>query len=474
MKTLRDVKPTPEQLKLITLLRPGTRVIRGSAGSGKTTTSILMLKTALGYLLDYRREQTQTSPIRVKVFSFNKTLAAYIKDLVTETSTQIGATPGELELDVATLSSYLYKKKPLNKEMITTDGKFKVINSLMVGIDLQRQFILDEIEYLLGRVDLNNVDEYLSIDRAGRGTKPRLTQAHRQGILEKIIKPYIKHKEKFNLIDWNDLAFYASKTKFDDFDVVIIDEAQDFSANQLKAILNQLTSECFTTIVLDSAQKIYKRGFTWKELGVKNPTYFRLDRNYRNTFEIPNFAVQLLNNSGVDFDDDATLPVLSAIERHGPLPIVIQGKFSKQLSEALKYINENVDLSVSSVCFLHPKGGGWFDFVETKLNDASIDFVSISRADKWPSSDINVALSTIHSAKGLEFDYVIMLGIEDSHFLFEEVDCEDSNYVSSIKLISMAITRAKENVILGYKEHTKPRFIDYLEKGTYEGRGIND
>ncbi|OUS32023.1 hypothetical protein A9Q98_02400 [Thalassotalea sp. 42_200_T64] len=474
MKTLRNIKPTPEQLKLITMLRPGTRIIRGSAGSGKTTTSILMLKTALGYLLDYKREQLQTAPIKVKVFSFNKTLAAYVTDLIAETSSQIGANPGELELDVSTLSLYLYKKIPFGKRLVDKNTINRLINQSCINIGLPQQFIHDEIEYLLGRIDLNNVDDYLTIERVGRGSKPRLTQNQRQKILEQIIKPYIHHKNSLNLVDWNDLAFFASKTRLDTFDVVIIDEAQDFSANQLKAILNQLTAKSFTTIVLDSAQQIYKRGFTWKDIGVKEPTYFRLNQNYRNTFEIANFAVHLLKNSGVNLDDDATLPALDTILRHGDLPIIVQGKFRKQLDEALRYMRENIDLSTKSVCFLHPKGGGWFDFVKAKLKSASIDFVDLTRADRWPSSNVNVALSTIHSVKGLEFDYVIMIGIEDDHFIFEETDCEDSNYVSSIKLISMAITRAKENVILGYKEDTKPRFISYLEKGTYKGQGTND
>lgn len=67
MKTLKNVKLTPEQLKLITHLRPGIKVIRGAAGSGKTTTSLLMLKTALGYLLDVYREDSHASVINVKV-----------------------------------------------------------------------------------------------------------------------------------------------------------------------------------------------------------------------------------------------------------------------------------------------------------------------------------------------------------------------------------------------------------------------
>ena len=466
MKTLKNVKPTPEQLKLITLFKPGTRVIRGAAGSGKTTTSILMLKTALGYLIDYKRETSRQEPIKVKIFSFNRTLSAYVSDLVDDITDQSFIASGELQLDVTTLAKYLLQKLPQEKQLIKDDVKDYVLRQNLHTIDLPNHFILDEVEYLLGRVDINNLDEYLTIERTGRGTKPRVSQGHRKQIIDNVLIPYQQFKSSKNLVDWNDLAYFASRNILDEFDIVIIDEGQDFSANQLKAILNQTTSDSFITIVLDSAQQIYKRGFTWKELGVTKPVYFRLDRNYRNTYEIANFATGMLKSTEVKLDDDATLPQIDEIERHGNLPIVVKGKFSSQLSYALDYIQQNIDLTTSSVCFLHPKGGRWFKYVKGVLNRESIEYVELTRRDFWPSCEVNVALSTIHSAKGLEFDYVIMLGIEDNHFIFEDNDTEDSNFVSSIKLISMAITRAKENVIIGYKADTKPQFIEYLDSNS--------
>ncbi|MET9526990.1 hypothetical protein [Streptomyces coeruleorubidus] len=40
MKVLRPTQPTSEQLTVITNHKPGVFVVRGAAGSGKTTTAL--------------------------------------------------------------------------------------------------------------------------------------------------------------------------------------------------------------------------------------------------------------------------------------------------------------------------------------------------------------------------------------------------------------------------------------------------
>jgi len=45
MRVLANVRPTPEQLAIVSRNRPGIEVIRGAAGSGKTTTALLRLRS---------------------------------------------------------------------------------------------------------------------------------------------------------------------------------------------------------------------------------------------------------------------------------------------------------------------------------------------------------------------------------------------------------------------------------------------
>ncbi|WP_025822352.1 3'-5' exonuclease [Shewanella marina] len=470
MKTLQTVVPTPEQMKLMVWPRPGTKIIRGAAGSGKTTTSILMMKLSIGWLVDHFAQNNNESPIKIRVFTFNRTLAAYIEDLVNQEAIIPSDVQKKLDVEVITLSKYMYRRMDYRPNIWNAKVQEEKIKELGMSISLTAQFLADEVEYLQGRLDGDDLESYIDMERTGRGGKPRVDKQLRRQILDEVVYPYIESKKVAGALDWNDLALIFSKEKFDDINIAIVDEAQDFSANQLKAITKQLADVNFTTIVLDTNQKIYKRGFTWREAGIdiKETSYARLERNYRNTIEIAKFASKLIENSLITIDDDGTLPKLDEIRRNGPKPIVIEGRFRRQMEYVFEYLSSHVDLSNESVGFLHAKGGGWFDELKKTLTRKGLEFVEITGESYWPPADTNIALSTIHSAKGLEFDYVFIVGLEDRHFSFASDDNEDVDYSTVIKLLSMAITRAKENVIISYNNTSKPSFLKHLDDSTYE------
>jgi superfamily I DNA/RNA helicase len=68
-------------------------------------------------------------------------------------------------------------------------------------------------------------------------------------------------------------------------------------------------------------------------------------------------------------------------------------------------IEEIAQLSDDSVAILHAAGGGWFKEVRRRLTLAGIAYAEIARQDEWPTGPESVVLSTMHSAKGLEFDH---------------------------------------------------------------------
>lgn len=471
MKTLQSVRPTDEQLKLMVRPRPGTLIIRGAAGSGKTTTSILMMKLSIGYFLEEFTRLGIEEKINIRIFTFNKTLSAYINDLViSETLLSTPQNSNRLNIEVLTLSKYMHNRINGNPRVLSLQAQANKIRCINHLVPLSIQFLIDEVEYLLGRLEEAKLEDYIEMERTGRGTMPRLEKPLRRQILDQVVYPYIRFKQVEKILDWNDIAVLFTKNKVDNIHIAIIDEAQDFSANQLKAISNQLADINFTTIILDSNQKIYKRGFTWREAGIDtiSTRYARLEFNYRNTVEIAIFASELIQNSAIIIDDDGTLPILDAIKRHGPLPIVLEGRFNRQLDYVINHILKNIDLNHETVGFLHAKGGGWFDGIRNILRNKNLRFVEISGESYWPPGETNIALSTIHSAKGLEFDHVFILGLEERHFSFSFADSQDSDYASVVKLISMGITRAKVSIILGYNPGTRPFFIDHLDINTFQ------
>ena len=78
-----------------------------------------------------------------------------------------------------------------------------------------------------------------------------------------------------------------------------------------------------------------------------------------------------------------------------------------------------------------------------------------------------VALSTIHSAKGLEFDHVLLPGLsrQVTPHGTEEGDADLDIYR---RMLAMAIGRARKSVMLGYKPGEESSLIGFLDPATYD------
>ena len=103
--------------------------------------------------------------------------------------------------------------------------------------------------------------------------------------------------------DWNDIALAAKGVVgVPSWDVVVIDEAQDFSANQVRAVLAHLAEDFSMTFVMDAMQRIYPRFFAWNEVGIaiKPGDTYTLTQNYRNTRQIAAFARPIVEGLDVE------------------------------------------------------------------------------------------------------------------------------------------------------------------------------
>ena len=461
MKCLQVIVPTSEQLAIIANARPGLVLIRGAAGSGKTTTALLQLKQLVAAWRSRRERAGSNEPVRVLVITFNRTLSGYISEIA---SAQVPDS-ANVELEISTFSKWALRIAG-SPSIIDYEARAVYLRGRCGKLPtLPAPFVLDEVDYALGRFLPSRIDEYLGCQREGRGTKPRLDRASRAALVEEVIRPYWKWKG--DAFDFNDLAVAVSEmVDPEKYDIIVADETQDFSANEIRALANVAANPSSMTFVIDAAQRIYARGFPWKETGLVVPAgnTFRLKTNHRNTAEIAAFAAPLL--SGLTLDEDATLPDLTATKRHGPKPAVLVGTYTGQVNEALARLGK-IDTTNETVAFLKPRGGKWFSTLKGALKTAGIGYEELTKKSDWPGGSTNVALCSMCSAKGLEFDHVFILGLNDEVTPHDD-DPEDSDANTLRRLLAMAVMRARRSVLVGYKPGEASKLIAHLSPTTFD------
>lgn len=461
MKVLPNVKATDEQLTILRHDKRGSLIIRGAAGSGKTTTALLRMKVVTEFFaLQFQRTK---QPLNILVLTYNRTLAGYIEALAIAQS-KSGSMAADININVDTFGGWA--KRALNVPSVW-DGKAMIVQ-LGAALGMDKKFICNEVDYALGRFMPANLNDYLTAPREGRGQSPQMPTKRRQRLMDEVIKPYIEWKQKHNLRDWNDLAVALAEKKLAyHYHIVVVDETQDFHANRIRGVMNQLSPQHSLTFVLDSAQRIYPNFFKWSEVGIvaSSANIRTLSVNYRNTKEIAAFAAPLID--GIDIGQDGSLPNFASCTESGPLPIVLVGLYGKQADWAINYIKTKIDLTRDSVAFLHPKG--WFGGnggLISRLNAAGLAFEDLTRERDWPITNTNIGLSTMHSAKGLEFDHIIAIGLS-GEALKHGTDEGDVELEELRRLLAMAVGRARRSVVIGYKPSEATKIVSYLKPGTF-------
>ena len=463
MRALQSVRPSPEQLPILIDDGPGFRLIRGAAGSGKTTTALLRLRQLCRSRLARRVRLGRDAPVRILVLTFNRTLRGYIDQLASE---QMLSNEG-LDLTVETFGGWaldLVGRPDVIEDDLRRLARTLLERSGISASDLD--YFADEIEYIIGRFPPDQRNSYLQASRAGRGRAPAVPMRLRMRLLEDVIRPYETDKARRGKMDWNDIALQVSKMPNKMYDVVIADETQDFSANQMRAILSHLDRDHVTTFIIDATQRVYPQGFSWQEIGInmRPQMVFSLTRNHRNTAEIARLASSLVR--GLPPDVDGVLPDDNACFRSGMLPKVVVGNYAAQLDYMLDYVRPYLS-DGDTVAILKPWGGRRFDFVRHTLRERNIAYCELTRTRTWPTGPEQVALSTVHSAKGLEFDHVLMPGLS-SEVTPHGKEEGDGAFELIRRLIAMGIGRAKKTVLLGYKPGDESSVFNLIDPALYD------
>lgn len=375
-------------------------------------------------------------------------------------------TSDNLHLEVETFGHWAWNL--VGQQQVIEKGRVWIDELLRsVGVDdAHIDYFVDEIEYIMGRFLPDKRQEYIQVLRSGRGRAPAIPREMRARLLDDVIKPYEARKSKRNIADWNDIALQAAATPSQGYDVVVVDESQDLSANQIRAVLAHLKEDHVTTFIIDAVQRIYPQSFRWREVGIemRPEMVFALTHNYRNTVEIVQFVSSLVQ----DFppEEDGVMPDASACKQRGPRPKLVAGAYRAQLNYMLDRVRPFLD-SGETVAILHPKGGGWFDFTRQRLRERDICYCELTREHDWPTGPEQVALATIHSAKGLEFDHVLLPGLNQEVTPHGKEE-GDGTLDSLRRLVAMGICRARKSVMLGYKPGEQSTLIGLIDPATYD------
>ena len=106
------------------------------------------------------------------------------------------------------------------------------------------------------------------------------------------------------------------------------------------------------------------------------------------------------------------------------------------------------------------------------LDQTSLLLGNEENYDKKSTGDDNkVKLMTIHQAKGLEFTYVFVVGLEEGFYPCSMCDENDDEIEEERRILYVAITRAKVNCYISY---AKRRLIGDETKNRFESRFIKE
>ena len=283
------------------------------------------------------------------------------------------------------------------------------------AVGLPRDFFREEWDHVVQPSGCASFDDYRDVPRVGRGV--RLSRGQRKGIWP-VFEDYrnqLEAKRVREPVDaMRDAAALMRKMKGRPrYRAVIVDEAQDMSTTAfevLRAMLPEEPNDLF--IVGDGHQRIYRRRVSLAKAGVKiTGRSKKLYINYRTTDEIRRFAVALLNDVHVDdldegTDDHAKYKSLM----HGEAPVIRNCKtFAKEVAAIVEFVKAGDASQTCLVTRTHKD----LDLYDAALREAGIDSYRIRRSQGDDRSKGGLRLATMHRVKGLEFDRMIIAGVNE-------------------------------------------------------------
>ena len=447
----------PSQRKLVERSWSGPVRVLGGAGTGKTV--VAMHRAA--WLLEHRFTGDDD---RILFTTFTRNLAADIRSNLAKLLPNPALRRVEVVhidkwvTDFLNSRGYRYQIDYFQVERGRLWDLWEQAMDLAAGLDFAPTFYREEWEYVVQAQGCRSRDDYVRVRRRGRGV--RLSRGQRKAIWP-VFEEYGNLLEEQGLRESTDAmrdaaALLQRREAVLGYRAVIVDEAQDMSTvafHLLRQIIpEQRADDLF--IVGDGHQRIYRRRVVLSHAGVKIVGRSRRLRiNYRTTDEIRRFAVALLEGLTIDDLDegvDTTRGYKSLV--HGqPLRVEVCADFGAEVEAIAAFVQAG---EARRTCLV-ARTNTLVDTYAKALEARGFKTCRLRRSAAEDRSAQGLRLATMHRVKGLEFDRVVVAGVNEGLVpLAMLLDGTDDRAVKQDMerqeraLLYVATTRARREVLI--------------------------
>lgn len=413
----------------------GAVFISGAAGTGKTVVALHRAARLAKLLGDNER---------ILFTTYTKNLTENIRTLLSDMCGELSRKIHVVNIDL--LINELFRES-FNSSIIYRDEVCEQFGRLLAEEQedngLCADFFVKEWERVIIPNNITTKEQYRTVSREGMGYP--MNRARRDAAW-RIFSKYYERCRQSKTIDIDlacrmimDKLLADGKTVYKH---IIVDEVQDFSVNKLRVISALSGSPHCDNIFMvgDRMQNIFGGAPSFERCGIDTTgREFKLVLNYRTTGEIGNYAAGLLGSesnvgTGISLMHDKSPETLYA--ERGDYSIL------------LPYV-DSINTNVETVCIVsqtNKERDNIFSFLTEKGYDVTV----LDRRNSVTKSGISVA--AIQRVKGLEFDNVIIWGMErwiaENNRRSFSSDLASSNEIEQSKrhLAYVAATRARKRV----------------------------
>jgi len=185
---------------------------------------------------------------------------------------------------------------------------------------------------------------------------------------------------------------------------------------------------------LDNIAKIAGENNTSMYEVIKNAEQYGLNRVYLNSREFINTIEEIIAKK----DELSISELIKTILKKTGYTKALENENTVEAENRIENLNEFLTVAIEFE----------EEFVDNKLSDFLEGITLSSDLDNVEESEESVTLMTLHSAKGLEFPVVFLVGMEEGIFPGFKSIAEPKEIEEERRLCYVGITRAKENLFL--------------------------